>query len=322
MEILEFDQLPRAMRPQLAEMPVLDGDPPQDFAYLSTARKVVPDCSDYFALYAVEDGQILSRVETAWPRFTTRDGTARVLAVCEVETRPTAGGRGIARRLLEELHRREAARGKGWAFLWTRRSWGAHRLYGALGYTDVYSPPASLKRIPRSKGLRLPRPYSWKKLSNGAVSRLEEILRVGTVGRLGFVPRASGSLRARVRMGWRSLDNYRVLRRGAERVGYAYAGADKPESITFSEVVVTSPDHHPAMIAALESAAAGRWLVLETTTFVADAEPVLEERGFVTHHTTHRTMMAKRLAGRPEGSDDVASTCRDPRFSNHRGDMF
>jgi GNAT superfamily N-acetyltransferase len=118
--------------------------------------------SDYYGVYAVEDDQVLSRVETLQLAFRGFEGSQTVVGVADVLTRPEGLGRGFARRLLQEVHRRESARGRAWAFLWTHRTWGAHHLYESLGYEDVYSPPTWLRAIPRAMRQAPPAGYRWR----------------------------------------------------------------------------------------------------------------------------------------------------------------
>ena len=85
---------------------------------------------------------------------------------------------------------------------------------------------------------------------------------------------------------------------------------------------MTGPEHIVPMLDALEAEAQGRWLVLETTTFVNDASTLLRKRGFATYPVTHRTLMAKRLGGTSERTEDLGALCRSSLFSLQRSDMF
>jgi hypothetical protein len=143
-----------------------------------------------------------------------------------------------------------------------------------------------------------------------------------TEDRIGFLPRSPGSFKAAFELGWRTPEKLRVLVSGRERVGYANLGMEDAWSATFNEVVVTGPEHIAPMLGALEAEAQGRWLVLETTTFVNDASTLLRERGFATYPVTHRTLMAKRLTGTSERTEDLGALCRSPLFSLQRSDMF
>jgi GNAT superfamily N-acetyltransferase len=322
MKILDFPGLSKRLLAQLPVTGVLDGDPARGIDYLIASQRRGFPRPPYQSLYAVESGELLSQVDVICLTLTTTEGRFSVPGIANVATRPMAQRRGCAGALLAEVHRREAARGARWSFLWTHRSWGAHRLYERLGYVDLYSPPASLKRVPASASRKLPKGYRWRVVQRAAAPRLDRILQRATGGRIGFVPRFSGSFRARFAMGWKNPENLRILLHGSSEVGYAYLSYSDPWSLSANEVVVLGAEHHAPMVRALEATARGRWLALETTTFVSDAAPVLRSRGFSTYPSTHRTLMGKPLEGGDRRPALWKTTFHDPLFSNHHGDMF
>ncbi|MCI4353571.1 MAG: GNAT family N-acetyltransferase [Thermoplasmata archaeon] len=323
MRIVELADLPTALRPQLATLSWLDGDYPQDESFLRRLRRLGFPYSDYQALFAIEGDQVLGKVETIVLPFVTASGTQPVLGVTGVSTRPDALERGIATILLEQAHARERHSDRKWAFLWTHRSWGAHRLYERLGYRDVYSPPAALRRIPPSARRPVPNGYGWETLKTAEVPFLDRVLHAGSRERHGFIPRFPGSFRLRFQMGWRHLSEYNLLRKGSVPVGYAFATSN-PAAIAAYEVVVTAARHSVPMVAALERRAAGRWLVFGHTTFVRDHEELLRGRGYALYREGHATLMAKPLgpSTRRARSSDPLEVCRGPAFACHRGDVF
>jgi GNAT superfamily N-acetyltransferase len=321
MEILDLKQLPRSLHSQLGAIGMLNGDPPQDFAFIRRLRSMGFPAVDYYAVYAVEDREIQSRVEVLQLPFTTQAGAQTVTGISDVSTRPDRVRRGFAGALLREVHRREAARGRRWSLLWTHRSWGAHRLYEALGYRDIYSPPSALRSVGRSGPRRVPKGYGWDRANRRDVVRMERLFDRSTAGRVGMVPRPPRALSIRCRLGWRIPENHRILTAGTETVGYAHLVAG-PGSVSVNEVLVAAPEHASAMLDGLERAAQGRWLTFATTTFVTDHAALLRKRGYAVYPTAHLTLMAKPLMpGRPS-SDNPATACRDPQFSCHRTDVF
>jgi len=317
-----LDELPAASLPQLAAFGPLDGDPPQGIEFIRQVRRWGLPASDYYGLYAVEDGEVLSRVESLRLRFTTRQGREDVVGISDVSTRPEGIGRGYARSLLTEVHRREVERGRRWSFLWTHRSWGAHRLYESLGYEDVYSPPTALRPIPRAPGRRLPKNFAWGRVTPTDARRLERILHASTNGRVGFVPRFPGSISLRFRTGWRKPENHRLLLESSKPIGYAHLLENSRWNLTTNEVVVTDEAHLGSMVDALEVLARGRWLTLHTTSFVTDTATVLRERGYRLFPSAHLTLMAKALVESGRSNWNPRSVCQDPSFSCHRGDVF
>jgi GNAT superfamily N-acetyltransferase len=322
MRVYELDTLPPPLRPQLAAFGVSDGDPPQDVSLLRRLRRLRYPASEYWGVYAVEGGQVLSRVETLHLTFSGRTGRQSVVGISDVLTRPAGVGRGFARRLLEEVHVRERERGRKWSFLWTHRTWGAHGLYLKLGYRDVYSPPHALRKVRRGTRTAPPSGYRWSVARRPDPGRSQRILSEATRSRLGFVPRNDSLDSIRLLLGWRKPENLRILSFHSDDVGYAYLGDDGGWYLTANEVVVTSPEHREAMIRSLEGLAAGRWLTLQLTSFVRDAEVLLRERKYAVLPASHVVMMAKPLGPTGTIGEDLRTVAEDPAFSNHRGDMF
>lgn len=322
MRVYDLDELPKTLLPQLARFGVSDGDPPQDLPLIRRLRKLGYPASDYWGVYAVEDGRLRSRVETLQLAFTGRTGPQTVVGIADVLTLPDATGRGYARALLQKIHRRESGRGRAWSFLWTHRTWGAHRLYRDLGYEDVYSPPNALRRIPRTVRSEPRSGYGWRAARADDALRLERLLAASTEHRLGFVPRRRGSTQIRFRLGWRRPENHRILLYGARPVGYAHLSTSSDWNVTTNEVVVASLAHLEAMITGLEGLARGRWLTFQGTSLVHDADAFLRERGYLTVPTSHSVLMARRLGVRAVRGEDLRKVFGDPAFSNHRGDMF
>ena len=321
MEIVDLPHLPPTLRLQLAALPILDGEPPQDLAFLRRAHAFGLGFTPYHALYAIEGGTIHSRIDVVRFPFTTFEGPETVTGIAEVGTRPDSLRRGFAERLLRDVHRREVRRGVRWALLWTRRSWGAHRLYERLGYRDVYSPPSAL-RPGRPTSMRpLPRGYRWALARRADVTTLERLFRRSTRGRLGFTHPLRGALRARIAFGWRALENHHILYYRGEPVGYAHL-VPAPWHTAVNEVVLVSPVHRTAMLVALERSARGRLLWLTGTSFVTDAATLLARRGFAIYSMGHLTLMAKSLVETNGDGNGLGRVCHDARFTCQRRDSF
>jgi GNAT superfamily N-acetyltransferase len=322
MRIYDLAGLPERFRPQLAAFALTDGDPPQDLRFIRRLQRWGHPVSDYYALYAVEGGEVLSRVESLQLPFTGRTGLQLVVGVSDVLTRPEGLGRGFARTLLRSVHRREVASGRQWSFLWTHRSWGAHRLYESMGYADVYSPPNALGPVRRRRRSARPAGYRLAPETASDGSRLERLLTAASRGRLGFVPRPPGSFRTRIRLGWRKSANHHVLTTGSRAVGYAHFSDDSRWNLTANEVAVTSSEHREPMLRSLEAYAGRRPLTFQGTSFVRDSEDLLRAQGYTILPTSHGVLMAKALVGRSAVAEDLRKVFTDPGLSIHRGDMF
>jgi GNAT superfamily N-acetyltransferase len=321
LRVYELRDLPRPLHPQLAAFGLGDGDPPQDRQFVRRLQRLGHPASEYVALYAVDGGQVLSRVESLRLPFSGRRSRQTVVGISDVLTRPEGLGRGFARTLLTEVHRREVAAGRRWAFLWTHRSWGAHRLYESLGYEDVYSPPNAIGWDHVRRARKPPTGYEFPRETATNGVRLERILRSATRGRLGFVPRPAGSLRTRLALGWRKAGSHRVLSKGSQSVGYAHFSDDSLWNLTANEVVVDSPEHLEPMLRSLEVVAGGRSLSFQGTSFVRDAEGLLRPGGYLVLPVSHGVLMAKPLVPRKSLGEDLRTVFSDPSLSSHRGDM-
>ena len=321
MKILDFDELPESLYPQVAAIRWLDREGPQDAAIVRRLRREGFPATDYFGVYAVEGGELLSRIEALSLPWRSGGAPQTVLGISDVLTRPDAVGRGFARRLLVELHRREAARGRRWSFLWTRRTWGAHRLYEKLGYRDVYSPPSALRKVPANVSGRLPPGLSWRRATARDLGRIERLLWSATRDRLGFVPRWPGSFRLRHRLGWRPASTHRLLMDSGRPDGYVHVTTEL-NTVEAHEVVVEDQRNTDAMIAALERESAGRWLAYGSTSFAWDNRVRLASRGYDFYAQNHITLMARPLGRATRGERPASEVAMDPRFSCHRGDHF
>ncbi len=322
MQIVDLAGIPADLRSQLPSLDLCDGDPPRDERYLRRLRQLGYPASDYWGVYGIDGDQLLARVEAMDLPFTGREGTQTVVGIAGVVTRPPSLGRGWARALLREVHRRAEAGGARWSFLWTHRSWAAHRLYESLGYQDACSLPYAYRRVPRAGPHRAAAGYRTSLAGPKDAALLERLFDGASRGRLGFVRRPPSHDRVRVRLGWRRWDRYRILRARSRPVGYAYISDDRPESLTVNEVAVVAPEHRSAMVAAISVLARGRWLALQSTSFVADVDPLLRSEGFFVARTSHTVLMARPLGPAARVGEDLREICADPGFSNHRGDMF
>ncbi len=323
MKIVELGELPAALGDEFAAMTWLDGDHPQDLALVERLTHLGFRYSDYRGLVAVEDSHVVGRIETYVLPYRTRSGTESVLGISGVVTHPNALRHGVASALLKEAHARERSTGRRWSFLWTHRSWGAHRMYERLGYRDVYSPPAASRKVERSSAPSVDHGYRLRPLKASEDDLLERLFHASTRNRLGFLPRWPGSFRARFRLGWRSASDYVVLTQGLVPVGYAFTSKAR-YALGAMEVVIRHPRHVRAMLDALERKAAGTWLAFGRTTFITDNEALLRRRGYIISRRGHATLMAKPL--RPDSrrprSADPSVMCTSAAFTLHSGDVF
>ena len=322
MQIRTIEELPPEQTAAWGTLVWSDQDYPLDQAHFRKARALGVPLAEYGGLVAVEGNRVLAQVTVEYYPLTTRDGEETFAGVAGVVTRPDAVHQGLCSRLLQEVHRRELSRGIRLAMLWTRRSWGAHRLYERLGYRDLYSPPTAV--LPPQPGPRPPLPTGFTvRAARRADSTLLETLFVRAAARrYGFVTRYPNSFGARFAMGWRAPKDHHLLFRGPRAVGYFF-GSETPRFLGVYEALVTERDQLPRLLDSIQWYARGRWLALAHTTFVNDASELLRTRGFSLGPDCHAVLMARSLSGSPTyRMANLRRLVQDARFSCHRGDLF
>ena len=129
---------------------------PVDFKRLREAIRFGYPAADYWAVYAVENDQVLSAVRVVCIPYTMRNGRTEIVSGIQgVVTRRESSRRGLARTLLAEVHRREAEAGSRLSTLVTDYSYIADNLYLSMGYVDVHSGRLAMKGlIQAGKGTR------------------------------------------------------------------------------------------------------------------------------------------------------------------------
>ncbi len=274
------------------------------FQRISTARKTGYPAAEYFGVYAVEDKDILSAVRVLRLPYTTRNGVERISGIQGVVTRRDRSRMGLARKLMEEVHRREKAAGSRFSLLWTSRGQVAHRLYEALGYVDVYTPDLAIVYCAR-KGTK-PRGYDLKKPRSDHVGLIEKLHAKATKGRPGFTPRHLGLVQSLLKLKFINLDSFRLITHDHEPVGYALI--QKSLGWPRVEELVTLDKTRPEeTISLLESEALGGWLAIRNTA-VRDYIETLRERRYGISHLAYYSLLALALDGHPSDMSKALGT--------------
>lgn len=322
MRILPISELPEDLTASWGTLVWSDRDTPFDRKFLNRVRSLGVPLASYLGLVAVEGDEVLAQVMIGHYRLTTSRGTEEISGIENVVVRPDALHRGLCTALLTEAHRRESAAGHRWAMLWTQRSWGAHRLYERLGYRDIYSPPTAVRPPGERRAPRLPKGFRLREARGRDGRLLTSLRRRSTRGRWGFRDRFSRAFPARFALGWRNAKDHHLLLYGGAAVGY-FAGEENARGVEVNEALVLRPEFIPALLDGMQARARGRWLELGCTTFVADAQEQLEDRGFSLAPSCHKALMARALPAPTDRSvAELRRTAASPRFSCHRGDMF
>jgi GNAT superfamily N-acetyltransferase len=294
-----------------------------DLKDMRKAIKLGYPSADYFSVFAIENGEVLSTVRVSRIPYTLSDGKREVVsAIGGVVTRHDHSQQGLARRLLEEVHRREKADGRRFSLLWTGRNNVAHHLYESLGYIDIYTPELAMAKCTR-KPKKLSKQYSLVKATNNDAKTIERLHSNATKNRLGFTPRAPGLLDVLFKLGWFKPELFHLILHDDKITGY-YLEFQKSRRWTgTSEIIVAADDkaENEQVTPLLETEAGNGWLILGNT-FVRDNYDALKSRGYRLASFAYTTLMALPLDGTKPSNAARLLGVKNPRFVCHRLDAF
>lgn len=219
----------------------------------------------YVGIFAVEGGEVVGQTLVRRFPFHFPDGAGRAAGISAVLTRPDRGGRGIATRVLREVHRREHEAGVDHFLLWTNRSWAAHGVYEKLGYRDLYQPPVAFRWSPAAgstiHGVKV------RPVRRGDLPALEDLHARATEGRLGFTPRPPRWLRAHeMGLGEALYEGFWMALRDREPVGFVRFETT-PLRVRCSELVSVNPLATRAFLHLQSKLARGKWSAVGMTVF-------------------------------------------------------
>jgi len=143
MKILEYDDVDPLGVLQLNMLALEFPLTPERVAHI---RRSDPRPFPFFAIYAVEDDQVLGQVGVFRLPMVSTQGREDVGGVWAVSTHPQHAGRGIATLLLDEAHARMRDAGLRFSTLGTNRYRVAYKLYQQHGYVDTQVLATTLAR--------------------------------------------------------------------------------------------------------------------------------------------------------------------------------
>lgn len=291
---------------------------PLDFRRMQEARKLGYPTADYFGVCAVEKSKVQSVVRVLRIPYTMANGAKETISAIQgVVTKRERSGRGLARRLLEEVHRREAAADNRFVMLWTGHSIMAHGLYNSMGYVDVYTPKLAVRRCDRQKVKQTG--YEVRAFRKGDAETVEKLHAESTADRVGFTPRPRGLLPALFKLGLLRPDSLRLILLEGKPVGYVQLRKDRGW-VKSDEVILTERANPEAVVSLLESEAARGWLIL-LGTFVRDSTGLLRRRGYSLTDYAYFGLLARALAGSHRNmQEELGTTSRS--FTCHFLDYF
>ena len=318
MRILEFDELPKDAEPQAQLLDLSATWAPNDFARFSEARKIGYPSADYAGVYAVEKGEVLSAIRVLRLPYATQEGVKQIAGIQGVVTRRDSGRRGLARLLLQDVHKRVKGAGSSYSLLWTGRGQVAFSLFERMGYQDVYTPELATLHIGRRRDN--PGRYTVKSIRNDRVDILEELHSRSMDGRLGFALRPRGVIRSLIHLGFLPAGSLHTIHLDGELVGYALLQRHSTWC-SLDELVLGAKISLKEVLPTLEAAAPqGGWFVIRNTS-VRDALPLLRRRGYHYSPLSYYGLLAMPLERSGGEIMDELGT-RSPLFTCQQLDYF
>jgi GNAT superfamily N-acetyltransferase len=320
MKLLTYDELPPSLDSGRALVNLAAFGSVADRHGIALWRRRTSVFADYVGVFAVERGTILGQTFVFRLPYTFPQGTETVSGLAGVSTRLDHARSGIARRILDEVHRRERDAGIRYSTLWTNRSWGAHRLYEKLGYRDVYTPPLAVQ-VPKSTR----RPSVRRKLRPG---RTADLLQIESLharfaeGRWGFSQRTPGFARVAAAAGeLRPAEQILVAHERGRLSGYAMVDASRNRFVC-GELVALSASRRTALARSLETRARTAPMVFRDGV-VPELESWLRRRSYAFASAGWFGLMACEL-GRDRSRTGIVREMgtEDARFLCMTGDRF
>jgi GNAT superfamily N-acetyltransferase len=218
MKILEYDEVDPFDVLQVNLLALEFALTPEHVAHI---RQSDPRPFPFFAIYAVEDGEVWGQVGVFRLPMISNQGREDVGGVWAVSTHPQQSGRGVATLLLNEAHARMRDAGLRFSTLGTNRYRVGYKLYRQHGYEDTQvlaSAFAHWETAHRPTRLRARPP------GNGGYDLIENIFRQVASDYLGFAWRHTpfAPLRDKV-----SLGDVWILEENNRPIGYALAHLDE-----------------------------------------------------------------------------------------------
>jgi GNAT superfamily N-acetyltransferase len=235
MKILEYNEVDPTGVLNLTMLALEFALTPERVAHI---RRTDPRPFPFFALYAVDDDQILGQVGVFRLPMLSTEGHEDVGAVWAVSTHPHHAGRGVASHLLDEAHARMRDAGLRFSMLGTNRYRVAYKLYQRHGYQDIQVLATALARWETA---HQPTRLRARRLGTAGFDQIDTIFQEIAGSYLGFAWRHMpfAPLRDKV-----AREDVWIILENNCPVGYALAHLNKPvlniSSLLVSDGIDTS----------------------------------------------------------------------------------
>ena len=283
MEILEYDDVDPL---GVLQLNLLALDYPLTPELVEHIRRSDPRPLPFFAIYAVDQDQVIGQVGVFRLPMISTEGREDVGGVWAVSTHPHYAGRGVASLLLEQAHARMREAGLRFSTLGTNRYRVAYRLYQRCGYEDMQVLAMSLARWETA---HQPTRLTARPAGPDGHDLVEHIYQDIAGSYLGYARRHTpfAVLRDKV-----SLEDLWVLRKNKHEVGYAIAHQDK-DMLNISSVLVGDGVDLAEAVAAVVNEQRSRYVKVAASRPVEIAS--LRSAGYLVAHPAWSAFMMKPL---------------------------
>jgi GNAT superfamily N-acetyltransferase len=331
MRILTHDEIPDSFDTQVQLLQLGANWGIFDFDQIKRAREMGYPSTDYFAVYAIEEGEIFAKVDTIHIDFETSKGELETMCgISGVLTRRDKSRLGFAKQLLLDVHERERKSGIKYSILWTGRNNKAHNLYESLGYVDIYDPGVALLKTQKhdDKGSNNIDNLAIRvaNADNNDAELMEDLHTKINSDRLAFRKRPKHYMKIMFDLQFEKPDSFRIFLCNNTPVGYAHF--QQNTGWVRSSEIITQPKYYEAAISLLEAEAKKKkkdnnWIALGFS-FISDARSLLAKRGYAFADYTYATLMACDLEqpSTKKAQIDSLLGANDPRLVCHRFDHF
>lgn len=292
MDILEYDQVDPLGVLHLNQLALDFALTPEHVAHI---RRTDPRPFPFFAIYAVEGGQVIGQVGVFRLPMLSSQGRQDVGGVWAVSAHPQHAGQGVASALLEEAHRRMRDAGLRFSTLGTSRYRTAYKLYMQHGYEDV---GVLASAVARWETAHQPTRLNARPAGPQGYDLVEQIFDDIAGGYLGFAWRHTPFQPLRDKV---PLEDLWLLRQNGSVVGYAIAHLDK-DILDISSVLLGDGIDLAEAVAALAGRLKSRYVQVNAVRPVEIAS--LRAVGYQVANPSWNAFMLKPLL--PEASIEEA----------------
>jgi GNAT superfamily N-acetyltransferase len=283
MRILEYDDVDPVGVLQLNLLALEFALTPERAAHI---RRADPRAFPFFAVYAVEAGQVVGQVGVFRLPMVSTEGREDVGGVWAVSTHPQYAGQGVASHLLEEAHQRMRSAGLRFSTLGTNRCRVAYQIYRRHGYEDMRVLATALARWETAH--QPTRLVAYPAGPDG-FEAIEKIFGDIARGYLGFAWRHTPFASLRDKVGQ---DGLWILKENRHPIGYALARIDK-DILDVSSVLLYPGVDITEAVAAIANEMKSSYVKVKITRPIEIAS--LREAGYQVAHPTWGAFMLKPL---------------------------